>query len=270
MRDVKAVQVSQYRRDAVVKVYVGASLHKDTVAKRGEVTEFSARSRGRLLFAAFNASVDWIAFAVLTYPSEFPSDGRKVKDHIYLLCKWVTRSFDGKVLWGLEFQERGAPHINLLCDVPIPKDLLSQRWFEIVGSGDERHLRAGTRIEWCRSSGEAAGYMAAAYSAKKSAQKTVPPGFEHVGRFWGVSRGLVVPVQEQVYTIDEGLTKIRALRKFTEKQIKPRRCQPMTEEKLRVRKVKRRPKLQHLHAGLCGFKSFGGASVACRLIGSDS
>lgn len=265
MREVKAVQITQFRRDAVVKVFLGSQKRVREIPKRGEINSFSDRSRSRLLFTAFNSSVDWLAFSVLTYPSEFPYDGRKVKRHINLMCVWLCRKFDAKVLWGIEFQERGAPHVNLLIDKFIPKGELGHKWYEIVGSGDWRHLAAGTRIEFCESSDQAAGYMAAAYSAKKSVQKTVPPGFEHVGRFWGASRGLVVKVDEQVYLLSEGQAKIRALRKFTEKSVKPRKVQPMREEKKRRRKVKRKP-TYFLHSGLQGFRVFKGASIASRLL----
>lgn len=271
MREIRAIEFQAYRRDAVVKCYVGAARRpNDELPKRGDVKEFSARSRGRLLFSAFNASCDWYAFAVLTYPNEFPNDGVKVKRDIKVLCQWMVEKYGVKFLWGIEFQERGAPHVNLLIDKYIPKGLLAIRWFQIVGSGDFNHLKAGTRIEECQSGDQAAGYMAAAYSAKKSAQKTVPPGFENVGRFWGISRGLVKPSLVEIRLADrDSISKVRSLRKFTEKQVKSRRCQPMVKDNLRSRKVKRKPTLQHLHAGLSGFKSYNGSSLVSRLL-SDS
>lgn len=270
MREVKAVELVVYKRDAQVIAYLGAAGRRSEGELRGCIKEFSDRSRSRLLFTAFNASCEWVAFAVLTYPSEFPMNGPKVKRDIKVLAQWIAYEFDAKVLWGVEFQDRGAPHINLLVDKFVPKDRLSLRWFEVVGSGDRKHLRAGTRIEFCKSSDQAAGYMAAAYSAKKSAQKTVPEGFENVGRFWGCSRGLVVPKCREVLLPGEAMRKVRALRKFTEKHVKPRRCQPAREGKVRKRKVKRKPSLRHLHAGLLGFKSFGGSAVAERLLADKS
>ena len=265
MREGKAISISAYRRDAVVKVWCGPESQKREAPKRGTISEFTDRSRGRLLFSAFNASCDWLGFAVLTYPAEFPNDGHRVKRDIDTLCKWVVREYDSKFLWGLEFQKRGAPHVNLLFDQFIPKGLLGERWFEIVGSGDLKHLVAGTRIEFCHSTEQAAGYMAAAYSAKKSEQKEVPDSFKNVGRFWGCSRGLVVPIKEDVYLVQAGLPKVRSLRKFTESGIKCRKVQPMKENKLRRRKVKRKP-ASFLHRGLQGFKAFRGSKIALRLI----
>lgn len=266
MREVKAVEIVVYKRDAQVKVYLGSFSRCGDQSPRGCIREFSDRSRSRLLFTAFNASCDWLAFAVLTYPATFPTTGDKVKRDIDVFDKWLKREFDAKVVWGIEFQDRGAPHINLLIDKFIPKEDFSRRWFEVVGSGDIRHLRSGTRIEFCKSSDQAAGYMAAAYSAKKSAQKKVPEGFENVGRFWGASRGLVVPKCRQINLPEDAISKVRTLRKFTEGRVKARRCQPSRDGQIRKRKVKRKPSMRHLHAGLSGFKSFNGSSIAERLI----
>ena len=265
MRGAQAVQISAFRRDAVVKVWCGSRSEREG-GKRGAIKEFSDRARGRLLFAAFNAGCDWLAFGFLTYPMEFPHDGRKVKRDIHLFCKWLDEEFGCRWLWGLEFQERGAAHINFLADKFIPKEVLSRRWFEIVGSGDVKHLLAGTRIEYAISSEQAAGYIAACYSAKKSAQKEVPGDFENVGRFWGCSRGIVAVVKEGIFLMDDGMPKVRALRKVTEKGIRARRCQPMRDEKLRRRKVRRKA-ASWLHRGLQGFKTFKGAEIAKRLIG---
>ena len=267
MKEVKAIQISAFRRDSVVKVWCGASRSKRDVPKRGCVVEFSDKSRSRLLFTAFNASCDWLGFGFLTYPMEFPHDGRKVKRDIHLFCEWLD-SLGCRWLWGLEFQERGAAHINFLADQFIPKGQLSRRWFEIVGSGDLKHLFAGTRIEYAISSEQAAGYIAACYSAKKSAQKVVPEDFQNVGRFWGCSRGIVAVVKDGIFLIDDAMPKVRVLRKFTEKGIKPRKCQPMRDNNLRKRKVTRKPS-RWLHAGLRGFKTFKGADIATRLIESN-
>ncbi len=262
----RAIEISAFRRDAIVKVYRGPG--RKGGGKRGAVSGLSDQSRGRLLFTAFNSSCDWLAFAVLTYPSEFPMDGGKVKRDVHTLMKRMWYEFEAKVVWGLEFQERGAPHINLLVDRFIPKDWLSLAWFEVVGSGDLRHLAAGTRIEFAGGTKNVAGYMAAAYSAKKSKQKEVPEGFENVGRFWGSSRGLVKVEAQGIFLENgESVAKVRSLRKYTELGVKPRRCQPMRDEGQRKRKVKRKPKLRHLHAGLSGFRSFKGSPVAKRLLG---
>jgi len=64
----------------------------------------------------------------------------------------------------------------------------SYDWYNIVGSDDQAHLFAGTRVERIRKPDGAIRY-AAKYCSKKS-QKVVPPGYKNVGRFWGCSRGI--------------------------------------------------------------------------------
>jgi hypothetical protein len=88
--------------------------------------------------------------------------------------------------WFCEFQARGAVHYHIFTTGRFNKDWLAQAWFEIVGSEDERHLKAGTRIESVRSGKHGIAAYASKYAAKQS-QKIIPEGFGWVGRFWGVS-----------------------------------------------------------------------------------
>lgn len=54
-------------------------------------------------------------------------------------------------------------------------------WYRIVGSGDVRHLRAGTQVAQVRSMRGVASYCA------KYMSKTVwGADWEHPGRFWGI------------------------------------------------------------------------------------
>ena len=268
MREIVAVGITSFKRDAVVKCYLNNSRARERKSsKRSTIKEFSSRSRSRLLFTAFNASCEWLAFGVLTYPNEFPMDGKVVKRHINLFRKRLQER--GIILfWAIEFQVRGAVHVNFLLDSFLLKDELSRIWFEIVGSGDEKHLRAGTQIAFAKSSGQASGYMAACYSADKSKQKEIPAEFQNIGRWWGAPRGLVKPVSQDIMLLYDAMPKVRALRKFTEKSIKPRKVQPMRDEKKRKRKVKRKV-TRFLHGGLQGFKVFKGSKVAQRLTGDN-
>lgn len=118
----------------------------------------------------------------LTYPKEFPSDGKRVKRHLEAMREWFRRA-GVSVFWFLEFQERGAPHYHLFTDNPVDAKELSKKWYQVVGSGDEKHLRAGTQIQRIRKPHAIAAY--AAKYATKAEQKTVPEGYSNVGRFWG-------------------------------------------------------------------------------------
>lgn len=255
-----------YPTDAVIRVKRGSSSVVQRRGVRGRVTCFSAKSRRRLLFAAFNACCEWLAFITLTYPAEYPAEGSKVKRDLDTLRKRMKRKFGGDYLWGMEFQERNAPHLHLLSSVFIPKDWLAQAWFEIVGSGDKAHLRAGTRVEGVHSRAQGGAYMAKAYTAKHG-QKEVPVGFENVGRFWGITRGALRVLRvENLGDDKEAIELVRACRKFTERQMRTRRVRPMRKEVLRKRGVRRKPRLINLHAGLFGFTVFRGRGLVERLL----
>jgi hypothetical protein len=192
-----------YRRDVVV-VRRGES-RGPVDWTRSEVTEFSPSSRRRLAFVASNTDVDLRVMITLTYPREFPCDGLVVKRDFDVFRQAAWRRWDRpSYLWFLEFQKRGAPHIHiLLSQVPVDESTrlwLSQRWYEICGTGDERHLRAGTRLERLRIPEGARHYVVKEMA--KMYQKQVPEGFRNVGRFWGCSRD-VPPLARASYPMSE-------------------------------------------------------------------
>lgn len=165
------------------------------------IKELSQRSRLRLLHNAKNAELDLLSMITLTYPAEWPGDGREVKRHLDSFRKALRRRFpQAQDLWFLEFQARGAPHFHVLlsCRIPFGRKKMARAWvaatwFRIVDSGDKKHLMAGTAWENCRTVDGAARYVAK--YACKTHQKAVPPHYQNVGRFWGGSRLLRPEVQ---------------------------------------------------------------------------
>jgi hypothetical protein len=133
------------------------------------------------VWAIRNAEVSLPVMVTLTYPAEYPTSGRVVKRHLHAFENWCRRRGVGGV-WFLEFQDRGAPHLHLLVTRGLPPLEVSAAWYRIVASGDERHLRVGTRVEPMHS--PFAWVYAAKYGAKAE-QKDVPESFRDVGRFWG-------------------------------------------------------------------------------------
>ncbi len=157
---------------------------------RGEVSGFSRGSRRRLMRKI--ASIDRERqrdipiFGTLTYPSVWPDDPSRWKRDLDTWGKRLMRRYPkAYVIWKLEPQQRGAPHFHLVIfGVPwMDKDWLSQSWYDVVASGDEKHLRAGTRIENIRSWRGVMSY-ASKYTAKVIDE--LPPGWESVGRMWGI------------------------------------------------------------------------------------
>src|ERR1051325_3644613 len=156
-------------------------------SKRGEVVSFSRKSRRRMLrlFATVSRTALGRSLLVtLTYPRSFPTESSTYKRHFLTFSKRLRRTFPtSSAIWKLEFQERGAPHFHLIVmGVPfLARQWLSRAWFQIVGSGDDRHFRAGTQVQRAHSTRKTLAYVAK-YVAKVSSTKAGA----HTGRFWGV------------------------------------------------------------------------------------
>lgn len=169
-------------------------------SKRSNVTEFSVGSATRMRRYLRECMANYRQMVTLTYPYEYPADGRIVKEHLRRFLQELRREYerthnhteftDHSSFWFLEFQERGAPHFHIFTtwapEAKTSNNWVAATWYRIVNSEDVRHLQAGTRTEFLRS-GRAGTISYASKYAIKQAQKTVPDGYENVGRFWGVS-----------------------------------------------------------------------------------
>ncbi len=188
---------------------------------RGDIREFSWASRGRLMTLTNTINRGKIGvpyFITLTYPSSWPPSARTWKAHLRALRERMIRRYGRfPAIWRLEFQKRGAPHFHLLAWAEIPasvvdpdikeaflsgrltkeKALLRQLqldistwWYEVVGSGDPRHLSAGTRCELPRS-WRAVNFYVSKYVAKP---EKLQAGVESPGRFWGLWYRDLLPI----------------------------------------------------------------------------
>jgi len=164
-------------------------------SKRGEIMEFSEKARKRLAFIASNTEIEFQSMITLTYPDDYPTDGKTAKRHLYRFLAWVREQFTGvNYLWWMEFQKRGAPHFHILIDKQ--PDHNGKRWpgFQLdvalvwndIVKGGHDHILAGTRSERLRSPEGARHYCV--WYAQKRGQKAVPPLYRNVGRFFGYSK----------------------------------------------------------------------------------
>lgn len=170
-----------------------------------------------------SASRDLSTVITLTYPVELREklDGRLIKKHFKAFILAYLRKFGlkGRHIWVLEFQKNGNPHYHLVTDckvdIKIQREFVAARWFKIVGSGLDKHFRAGTSCEIVRSQAGVASYMAS--YLEKADQKQVPENFHNVGRFWGGSRN-AFEIEKDVEYFDDSYKGIsearRALRLF--------------------------------------------------------
>lgn len=163
---------------------------KSVGGKRSYVSGFSNSSRLRLMRLLATLRRDCVpVFITLTYPSTWPDTPKDWKRHLDNFRRQLFRLYpDAAIVWKLEAQRRGAPHFHLMLYgvyeiQPGFLSWVSSTWYRVVGSGDERHLKAGTRVEYLRS------YRGAMSYAAKYMDKTVddlPEEWGRPGRFWGV------------------------------------------------------------------------------------
>lgn len=213
-------------------------------AKRGKCRRFSHASRRRLLQQV--ASIDLHAlgcrplFITLTYPRVYSEDPAEWRRHLEAFRKALERRW-GQVgtHWKLERQHRGAPHWHLIWYFLMPRAMLkafrrwtSTTWYRVVGSGDERHLRAGTQVKYARSS---KGVMA--YAAKYAAKLGDDEG--EWGRRWGVWNKKCLPIKPVVKRLAPSAFKLvrRVLRRLSGK-----RNVTITARERRRRKALRGPR----------------------------
>lgn len=199
---------------------------------RGEVTSFSRKSQKRLrnTLARVDKTEEVPLFVTLTYPDNFPVSGSIWKKHLKNFWMRLSRKYEGvAMVWVLELKARKtgenageyAPHFHLLLfGAPNSyefKKWLSEAWYQVVNSEDEKHLGAGTSVERTRSWRRISGYVAKALKYLSKAEIEEMPDEWHTGRFWGVYGRSNVPWAHSWHmrlTEKEAVKLIRYLRKY--------------------------------------------------------
>ena len=141
---------------------------------------------------------------------------------------------------------------------------IARNWYEVVGSGDERHRLAGTAVDWSegmrmRDANRAAAYFTGYSAGKqdhKSYQDEAPQDWANdngsVGRWWGVM-GMKPTTAEARLTSRDVIETKRLLRGVLRAQKRTkvyttRRVDRFTGE-IRYRKSRRRYRLSSLVGG---------------------
>lgn len=231
-------------RKAKVEFYTGGSLGKVQRAhrfsgrttelvggRRGTVQTFSKASRRRLLRQVAKVRRDVpTLFITLTYPDIFPTDPTKWKRDLKTFAERLKRYCpEASLIWRLELQVRKsgvnegkiAPHYHLLVyglidskafEIDKFRFWLSESWFQVVGSHNEKHLLAGTNCTVMRSWQGSMAYAA------KYLTKIEENSYENIGRHWGVYFRGDLPEAESValeITDEQAVKIIRWFRKFS-------------------------------------------------------
>lgn len=176
--------------------------------KRGKVQTFSLSSRRRLM-SWLNALKPEVKpmFTTLTYPDTYlkTSTPKAWKRDLKAFEDRFRRAYpEGAFLWRLEVVDRksgvhvGAiyPHFHLLVflkgvSVFTFRAWVKRAWYEVVGTGDIHHLKAGTEVSFVNSRQGIRAYaskgMAVTLSAELAKQIQTEAG-QSVGRWWGISQ----------------------------------------------------------------------------------
>lgn len=229
---------------------------KGVMKPRAGITTFSRKSRWELQkkMAIIDESRAGLPdFLTTTYPANWSEDWRIWKRDLKVFNQALIRRWpDVWGVWRLEFQKRGAPHFHyLLWDGPkvqsiqvwdcnkqkevtfaLPPgisehnqgimDWMSETWYRICGSGDPKHLRAGTRLEPIQTWNGVVSY-ASKYLAKLPDGSFAP--VEYTGRFWGVLQSARWKTIMHRQDVPEAVFYMlrRVLRKKREKVLKGRK-----------------------------------------------
>jgi hypothetical protein len=150
-------------------------------------------------------------FVTLTYPDRFPEDPKKWCAHLAALRRRYERKWGRNgVIFRKELMDRKsgenvgkiAVHFHMLIFVP-PLDLhafrcwLSLVWSEVVGSGDPRHLAAGTNCKRAESWRQVGAYLSKYIAKLDDGAPSLPGIGRHYGVWWPetlVSRSVRVPL----------------------------------------------------------------------------
>lgn len=158
--------------------------------ERGEIKSLSQSSAARMGRYLRECVAEYRVFITLTYPPGFGRDGKTAKRDLHVFFKRCARYVRIKqdqfsMFWFMEFQKTGTIHYHIFTTHRFDIKWLSNAWYEIVGSKNPHHLKAGTNIQKLKA-GKAGTCSYARKYAAKSIQKVVPAEFGWSGRFWGV------------------------------------------------------------------------------------
>ena len=188
--------------------------------KKKKISRFTAKSKRKLQqrFAQLDRGrlKHLPKMVTLTYPKNYASDPAVWKKNLddFLEHHFMPDFPNAFIIWKLEPQKRGAPHYHLLIfsDDPqllnrvyLQKEKLAKSWYQVVDSGDEKHLRAGIRVgfapkvrngkpikkraedfaNWDMVSGYVAKYLGKVTGLFKS-ESNGDKEIKQVGRYWGI------------------------------------------------------------------------------------
>jgi hypothetical protein len=195
----------------------GWATSKGIAGMKRPIREWTQKSRKNAVRVIAACEVDTNAWDMITttYGPESPQDGAIVHRHLQALLVRLERQYGPlRVIWKIEFQRRGAPHLMLFVQrpespwLPERQSWLDHAWAEIAG-GPWR----ATWIEW---QGDPVRYVLKYLrkdAASKEYQHRVPEGYRRMGRWWGL-RNMKPRWQLLAMTVGEFFTARRLMARW--------------------------------------------------------
>jgi hypothetical protein len=219
------------------------STRRAILEKRGNrkaITQFSASSRKHLLKKLHSLSELPSILITLTYPKFYPADSREWKRHLDNFRRVLLEHYPKAwFFWKLEPQRRGAPHYHLLgntesnLNIHLLRKHVAAIWYQVCGTGDEKHLLAGTGIEVLKKKKGSINAYVSKYMSKIDLADYEE--WAHPGRFWGILGKKNLPeVISFIFDLDkpEYYVMRRLIRRWLNKQ--SQKCRKYSD---RLRKV---------------------------------
>lgn len=226
----KGASLGMVRRERFPGVQIGGGL-------RGRVGLFTRQSRMRLKRTVARIKNDCLPFFVtLTYPDSYKSfsEPERWKRDLEVFGKRLLRLYErAAFVWKLDMKDRQSgvfkgrilPHFHLLVyGIPYSshktfREWVTKAWFEVVGSDDLAHLRAGTQVARVRSHNGVMKYASKGMSHQLATElaKQSQGMADGVGRWWGVMFRENMPFGEYwevLLTEQDAINLIRYFRRY--------------------------------------------------------
>lgn len=191
--------------------------HLSSPSKRKAISKWTPKSRANMVarfssldYSEMFSKSDLIpVMLTLTYPGDWLTvapTAKASKAHLANFKKRFEREYKVPFfgLWRAEFQRRGAVHFHIFCvaptAVPLFREWVAKTWVDVVAHPDlserEKHLKAGTAVDYSVGSTADSPKRIAVYFAKHSSPNTGKKEYQNqpplewttsgsVGRFWG-------------------------------------------------------------------------------------
>ena len=204
----------------VLTVYATPTSNSTQVT-REKITEFSKSSKSNLTKYCREINKDrFYSFITLTY-RHAPSSPAESKNHLHNFIRELKRikRYSKKELsglWIMEFQDRGAIHYHIWFSHFVKHQWIQATWNRV--SQQDAKTPSTDIKKWNQYTSKGLSSYAAKY-ANKQAQKELPDGIKHSGRWWGKFGDVSTPLAAKIKLDFEGFDIFLKMAQKTFKQI---------------------------------------------------